>query len=929
MSGIDALSWVPSELAREFRFERVLGEDRGMVRVQAHELRLDRPVLLILLNPARREGGIRAEPFLAGLTLLARVNHPGVRAVQQADLSGDVAFAVLEHVAGEPLSDYLARGPLAPGRAVACALELLDALTTSHARGVAHPGLSAATVVRGEARLVIDGVGAMPADAVTERAELEAVARIVYHAVTGRPWDAAVARPFAGVPRSLRATLRRALAADTSARWADQAAFRRALAATGRRSWTIAAGVAVLLAVVAARLLPRPHSMASEPATNEVAVLPLAGDDSLGSAIAQLLTESLRGVEGLDLVSPRLLESWSLKQHGHLEGAQFLESPELRAKWAVHGFVNRTHDSLHVRLTLYPWRGTKTALPQVSGSVKDLPDLAKRLVLPLLTKVARGLEPRLGRLEDLGGLPFEATKSFLQGEAAFDRDAWTSARKYYEAAIAREPTFALARWRLANVRRWEREPYDFFGDIRGIRDMYGERLRKADRDVLEALLEPDLARRLARLRELDSLQRGDAYQRYLYAEELFHRGPLVGYDNKDALRAMERTIEADSTFAEAYNHLFAAQVRAGRQKAAKNYLDLRRRIVTESGDLDKVKFMRLAYDARFVPVLARLEVLKLEHWIDSTDLAGLAQVSRLGAPWFDIPATQVALCHILLEHAATDSARASAHSGIAVGLLTLGRPAAALAHLDSAVGLADSAHSTEASLLRTEWEVIPPLVGLPRWSAPGSRWRQELAHLRLAPMDRGLVARIEWALAAGSLAVGDSAGFRAHADTLEALDPGSPLAVLLRAMDAGARDEPAVALRISDSARAALSVNQPPDPFAGAVYHLFRARWHLAMADDQTAAHRQAADSALRWIDGSDFNGWPMGTVQAGEIDATFGVYARWRRADAALVPGATRRDTAAACHRLRRVVELWAGSDRVMRPLRDSAMTRMKACRP
>jgi len=924
MIGVDPLAWAPAELAREYRFERILGEEQGIVRVLAHDRRLDRPVLLVLLSTAHGGDRLPVEPFLAGMRLLARVGHAGVRAVQRADAYGHVAFAVLEHVEGEPLADHLARGRRPLSEAAGHGIELLDALEASHARGVAHPELSAATVVRDYARLVIDGVGAVPADPTTQRAGLEAVARIVYHAATGRPWDAAADQPFTRVPRALRSVLRRALAADPDTRWPDAASFGGALAAARRPSWTVGAAVALLGVFVAASAgwLPLPPWRPSAPPSNELAVLPLDGADSLGPALAHLLTLELKDVPGLDLTSSKRIERWSARHGGQLEGVQHLAPRELGVRWAVHGLVTRTPGHLHVRLTLYPWRGTKVSLPEVSGSEQDLTGLSERLSLPMLAVVAPELEPRVGELEDLVGVPFDAVKAFLQGEAAFDRDAWTQARRYYEGAIATDPGFALARWRLANVKRWEREPYDFFGDIRKLDEQYGDRLRASDRAVVEALLTPDLDRRLAQLDSLASRPRSDAYLQYLYAEELFHRGPLAGHDIELAVRAMGRTIERDSSFAEAYNHLFAAHLRAGRSGAARHILGLRRRIAAGAwpGDLDKVRLMELAYDARFHPLRARLKLWALDHTHDSSTLAGVAQVARLGDPWFDIPGAQVALCRILLDHAAaTDSARAGARNGIALGLMTLGRPTAALAQLDSAVALAPSA---EARLQRAEWNVFPHLAGLPTRPAAGSSWRDALQRLRADPAGPAFAPRIQWALAAGSLGAGDTAGFVAHADTLEALAPGSPLAALLRAVGAGARGQPGLALAISDSLRAAMSVNQPPDPFAGAVYHLLRADWHLAASD-----HR-AADRDWRWIDGSDFNGWPIGVVQAGEIDAAFGVYARWRRGDAALESATTAVDSAAACARLRRVVELWSGSEPVMRPLREAAVQRVRACR-
>jgi tetratricopeptide (TPR) repeat protein len=921
MSAGDALGWVPQELAREYRLEQILSEANGLVRVLAHDRRLDRPVLLVMLSPACAKDDWPAERFLASMRLLARVRHAGVRAVHRADAYGDFPFAVLEHVPGPQLAGELVRGPVPRKEATGYGLELLDALAESHAQGVAHPDLSPAAVIRHDGRLVIDGVGAVPADRDSERAGLERVARIVYLGLAGRNWDPAQpgATAFRGVPLRLRPVLRRALAPNPDARWPDAASFRRALALTRTRRRAAAAALLLVgaLAAVAGAKLARP----SAPPSNELALLPLdGGADSLRPDLSYLLGLTLKDVPGLALTSPRRVERWAAGHGREVEGIQHLAPRELGVRWAAHGLVARSGDSLlRVRLTLYPWRGTKVSLPEITESVRNLPRLSERLSLSILETVAPELEPRIGGLQDFAGVGFEAIKAFLQGEAAFDRDAWTSAREHYEAAIRADSAFALARWRLANVRRWERKPYDFFGDIRRLDQRYGARLRPTDRATVEALLEPDVERRIQRLDSLVSQSRPDAYLQYLYAEELFHRGPLRGHDIDLAARAMARTIELDSSFAEAYNHLFAVHLRAGRRAAARRILDLRRRIAVDAwaGDLDKVRLMELAYDERFVPWLGRLKLRWLEHASDSTLLAGAAQVARLGAPWFDIPATQVSLCRILLARGSPeDSMRAGARNGMAVGLFALGRPAEAAAQLDSSTA---AWSSVEARLQRAEWAVMPALAGLP--PATDVSWRALIESLSPDTAPGAFTPRIRWVLAAGSLGAGDTAGFVAQVDTLEALAPGSPLAVLLRAVAAGVGGRPALAITISDSVRGVMSVNQPPDPFAGALYHLLRADWRMALGD-----HR-AADREWRWVDGSDFDGWPVGAVQPGEIDAAFGVYARWRRGDAALSSAATPRDSAAACAMLRRAAELWSSSEPAMHPLRDAATRRARTC--
>ncbi len=427
-----------------------------------------------------------------------------------------------------------------------------------------------------------------------------------------------------------------------------------------------------------------------------------------------------------------------------------------------------------------------------------------------------------------------------------------------------------------------------------------------------------MERRLARLEAAVAGAPADAYTRFLYAEDLFHRDPLVGRGLDQAARAMEQTIALDSSFAEAYNHVFAVHVRAGRPVEARKFLDLRRRVSLEPapGDPDVVALLELAYDERFRPWRGGLKRRYLGWRRDSSQLADIARVARVGAPWFDLPETQIALNAILLRHAATtDSARASARTGMALGLMSLGRPGAALGQLDSAVALFPTA---EARLQQAEWHAVLPLVG-PAIRAPvEAAWGDSLEALA---SDSTTAVRALWAMALRSLAAGDTADSDRARTRLDSLSPSTRLGVLLRAIAEGRRGRADAALAISDSVRPLLAVNHPPDPFAGAVFHLLRGDWLAARGDGR------AADREWRWYEGSDFDGWPAGVPQAGEIEATFNVYARWKRGSALLAAASTATDTLAACALLARVVELWSQAEAAMAGLQAAAAQRAGAC--
>jgi tetratricopeptide (TPR) repeat protein len=928
----DRLDWLRRALGRDYRLDQVIGTPgEDVVRVLARDLSLDRPVELVALRPDATTDA-RTRSFLQWARLLARVNHPNVAGVYRAEVLRGVPCVAIEHPDAETLATRLGRAPLGADEALRLGRDVLRGLEASHAAGVARPGLRAEAIICAPERGVLVDLGRALVEPASAEADLHAAAALLYESVAGRPWSpVGPTDAWRPVPRRLRAVLRRALASRPADRWPDAATFRRELEslAESPRRWPSAA-VAVCGAALAAASLGAwalwPHAsrwlcLASPgPIPREVALLPLegagdAGADTLGFAVANIVQYTLDDLPGLERTPWREVVRYWERQGRAVDGAD--AARDLKAHWAAHGLLTRRGDSLRVRLTIYDEQGARRSLPELRGSIRALAALADTVGVQLLRSVAPELEPLYAPLPDLSPVPLGALKAFFQGEAAFARDEWELAARNYEIAIREDPSFALARWRQANVRRWQRLPSEF--DLRTFYQEHGSRLGPLDRALVEALLESDVQRRIARLESAVAMAPADAYARFLYAEELFHRGPLVGRHIEVAGAEMGKVIALDSSFADAYNHLFAIQLRAGHRAEAGRILNLRRCVALRSapGDLDKVQWLTLAYDERFVRWRGALRRRYLSWWASPTALADVAHIARLGVPWFDIPATQIALDRIILERqASTDSARASARTGIALGLMALGRPDAALAQLDSAVALFPT---PEARLQQAEWRAIPPFVGLPIAStAADPAWD---ARLEALASDSSTRTRALWALALRSLAASDTVAFERARARLDSAATGSPLAALLRAIAEGARGRPAAALAIADSIRPVLAVDHPPDPFAGVVFHLRRGDWLAAQGD------RRAADGEWAWYDGSDFDGWPEGVAQAGEIEGAFGTYARWRRGSARLAHAVTAADTLAACALLTRSETLWRDAEPAMAGLRTALDRQAKGC--
>jgi hypothetical protein len=305
-------------------------------------------------------------------------------------------------------------------------------------------------------------------------------------------------------------------------------------------------------------------------------------------------------------------------------------------------------------------------------------------------------------------------------------------------------------------------------------------------------------------------------------------------------------------------------------------------------------------------------------WVaDSAQLDGLRKVARTGVAWFDIPATQLALSGLLLEEDPDPARRAAAHEGRGLALLALGRPAAALREIDSAAALLGSA---EARLEAAEWRAILPVLGLPAANEAGDTTSRGV--LETLVVDPEFGARAAWALALGSGAAGDSAAARQWGERLDPDSPrGAALAGLARALEEAGRGRPEQALRISDSLRRHFNVTHPPDPFAGAVFHLLRGDWLLSQG------HPARADREWLWYEGGDFDGWPAGPAQAGEIDGALGVYARLKRGAAGMASARSAADSSAACGWITRVTELWREAEPVMKPLVARADSLARSC--
>ena len=123
----------------------------GMGEVyRARDTRLDRTVAIKILPEAFAADADRVARFQREAKTLAALNHPNIAQIFGLEQAGDVHALAMEFVAGEDLSERIARGPIPIDEALPIAKQIAEALEAAHEQGIIHRDLKPANIkVRG------------------------------------------------------------------------------------------------------------------------------------------------------------------------------------------------------------------------------------------------------------------------------------------------------------------------------------------------------------------------------------------------------------------------------------------------------------------------------------------------------------------------------------------------------------------------------------------------------------------------------------------------------------------------------------------------------------------------------------------------------------------------------------------------------------
>jgi hypothetical protein len=134
-------------LVERYVLERELGHGGSATVYLAQDLKFHRPVALKVLSPELALA-VRAERFQREIDIAARLNHPHILPLFEADAAGDFLYYTMPPVEGESLRERVAReGPLPIEEALQIARQVADALDYAHRHGVIHRDIKPANIL--------------------------------------------------------------------------------------------------------------------------------------------------------------------------------------------------------------------------------------------------------------------------------------------------------------------------------------------------------------------------------------------------------------------------------------------------------------------------------------------------------------------------------------------------------------------------------------------------------------------------------------------------------------------------------------------------------------------------------------------------------------------------------------------------------------
>ncbi len=332
----------------------------------------------------------------------------------------------------------------------------------------------------------------------------------------------------------------------------------RAVATAARRFRWPAAALALVVLLLAIRAISRrslpPARADGPPVSTSIAVLPFQyrGNNQyryLGDGMVALLSAKLDHAGELRTIDPRAIAGLASQEKilDPVRGRAVAE--RLNARYFVLGTIVEIGDQLQIDAGLYRTDADVPAEAAVrttaSGEVAKTFDLVDTLAIGLLTELDRGFSTHSRRVSAVTTSSLPALRAYLDGESAFQSGDFRTSVAAFQSAVALDPHFALAWYRLSIALEWLGTPQELHNRAAEQAYRNADRLTDRDRRLLEAsrVWRQGANQEAKRLyQEIVHIYPDEIEGWYQLGEVLFHRNGLYGASFTDSRAAFEKVL---------------------------------------------------------------------------------------------------------------------------------------------------------------------------------------------------------------------------------------------------------------------------------------------------------------------------------------------------------------------------------------------------